>query len=77
MTERTLARPAAPWLAWALAGLSFALAALWLAIVIAYQRKVGAANTVFDGSSAVIAVVYPAVGLLIALRRRATASAGS
>ncbi len=39
-------------------------------MVIAYQRTVGAANTVFDGSSAVIAVVYPAVGLLIALRRR-------
>ena len=70
MTERTLARPAAPWPAWALAGLSFALAALWLAMVIAYQRTVGAANTVFDGSSAVIAVVYPAVGLLIALRHR-------
>ena len=70
MTERTLARPAAPWLAWALAGLSFALAALWLAMVIAYQGAVGAANTLFDGSSAVIAVVYPAVGLLITLRRR-------
>ena len=64
------ARPATPWLAWALAGLSAALAALWLATVIFYQREVGAANTVFDGSSAVIAVVYPAVGLLITVRRR-------
>jgi signal transduction histidine kinase len=64
------ARPPAPWLAWALAGLSFALAALWLAMVIAFQREVGSANIVFDRSSAVIAVAYPAVGLLIAVRRR-------
>jgi len=63
------ARPATPWLAWALAGLSFALVALWLAMVIAYQREVGAANTVFDSTSAVIAIAYPAVGLLIAVRR--------
>ena len=65
-----MTQPATPWLAWALAGLSFALVALWLAMVIAYQREVGAANTVFDSTSAVIAVVYPAVGLLIAVRRR-------
>ena len=32
-------------LAWGLAGLSFALVALWLAMVIAYQRQVGLANT--------------------------------
>jgi signal transduction histidine kinase len=69
VTERTLARPAAPWLAWALASLCFALVALWLAMVIAYQREIGTANTVFDSTSAVIAVVYPAVGLLIAVRR--------
>jgi signal transduction histidine kinase len=68
-TQPGAARHVKPWLAWALAGLSFALVALWLAMVIAYHREVGAANTVFDGSSAVIAVVYPAVGLLIAVRR--------
>ena len=68
-TQPRAARPSAPWLAWALAGLSFALVAWWLAMVIAYQREVGAANTVFDASSAVIAVVYPAIGLLIAVRR--------
>jgi signal transduction histidine kinase len=38
-------------------------------MVIAYQREVGAVNTVFDSSSALIAVAYPAVGLLIAVRR--------
>jgi len=67
--QRGAIRPAPVWLAWALAGLSFALVALWLAMVTAYQHEIGAVNTVFDSSSAVIAVVYPAVGLLIAVRR--------
>ena len=55
--------------AWGLAGLSFVLAALWLALVIRYQRELGSANAIFDGSSALVAVAYPAVGLLIAVRR--------
>ena len=55
--------------AWGLAGLSFVLAALWLAMVLRYQRELGSANAIFDGSSAVVAVAYPAVGVLIAVRR--------
>ena len=52
-----------------LAGLSFALAALWLAMVIAYQRDIGSAHTAtLDATSALFAVAYPAVGALIVVR---------
>ena len=54
--------------AWVLAGLSFALAALWLAMVIAYQRDIRSADTTLDATSALFAVAYPAVGALIVVR---------
>ena len=63
-----MSNAAARRLAWGLAGLSFALVALWLAMVVAYHREVGSADTVFDASSALVAVAYPAVGVLIAVR---------
>jgi signal transduction histidine kinase len=65
VTSRAKAR-----LAWGLAGLSFVIVALWLAMVIAYHRELGQAHTIFDGSSALAAVAYPTVGVLIAVRRR-------
>jgi signal transduction histidine kinase len=52
-----------------LAGLSFALAALWLAMAIVYQRDIGSAHTTtLDATSALFAVAYPAVGALIVVR---------
>jgi hypothetical protein len=36
------------WLAWGLAGLSFVIVALWLAMAIAYHRELGQAHTILS-----------------------------
>jgi signal transduction histidine kinase len=56
--------------AWGLAGLSFAAAGLWAILAIAWRRQLGGSNITSDLGPALIAVVYPAVGVLIATRRR-------
>jgi signal transduction histidine kinase len=66
-----VARPATPWAAWALAGLSIALATLWLAMAIGYHHQLGSANIIFNGDDALVAIVYPAVGALITRHDRA------
>jgi hypothetical protein len=39
-------------------------------MAIGYRHELGSANIVFNGDDAIIAVVNPAVGVLIAVRRR-------
>jgi Histidine kinase len=70
-------RRGVPVLASLLAGLSFALAATWLAMAIADRHQLGTANIIFNGDDAIVAVAYPPPGCSSPGAHGPTGSAGS
>ena len=66
---RRLRPTTAAWLAWSLWVLSFAFAAAFIALVILDSSRIGFGNPVLAALGLGFLLVYPALGLLIALRR--------